>query len=89
MMRYSSGWAWWQIGSMWVAVIAFVVLLIWTGYVLISNTGRPERPGRAHSGGPVSPQRVLSERLARGEIDAAEYGRLRGLLDGGTPTLER
>jgi uncharacterized membrane protein len=72
---------------MWVAVIVFLVLLIWAVYVLV--TGITRRPEQARSGGPESPQHILGERLAPGEIDATEYRRLRGLLDGGTPTLGR
>jgi putative membrane protein len=87
MMRYGSGWAWWQVGLMWAAVIVFLVLLIWAAYVLVTSLTR--RPVQTGSGGPESPQRILSERLARGEIDETEYRRLRGLLDGGTPTLKR
>jgi uncharacterized membrane protein len=63
-MWYGSGWAWWQVGLMWVAVIVFLVLLIWVVYVLVAGITR--RPERARSGGPESPQRILSERLARG-----------------------
>jgi putative membrane protein len=86
-MWYGSGWAWWQVGLMWVAVVVFLVLLIWAVCVLVSGITR--RPDQALSRGPERPQRILGERLARGEIDATEYRRLRGLLDGGTSTLER
>jgi putative membrane protein len=86
-MWHGSGWAWWQVGLMWFAVVLVLGLLIWTAYALVTGTAR--RPGPAGSGGPESPQRILSERLARGEIDATEYRRLQGLLDGGTPTLGR
>ena len=29
MMFWDSGWAWWQGGLMWLAMIAFWVLLVW------------------------------------------------------------
>jgi uncharacterized membrane protein len=56
------GWAWWQAGLMWVAMIAFWCLLIWGIYALITaaaqRAGQPERGADAH--------RILDERLARG-----------------------
>ena len=81
----SGGWAWWQAGLMWLAMIAFWALLIWAVYALV--TGSTRRPGQADSGGqrqPDDPRRILDERLARGEVDTEEYQRLRDLLDGGT-----
>lgn len=55
VMRYGSGWAWWQVGLLWIAVIVFLVLLSWAVYVLV--TGSTRRPGRGLSGGPESPRR--------------------------------
>ncbi len=86
MMRYGIGWAWWQVGLMWGAAIVCLVLLIWAGYVLVN--GITTRPDPARSGGPESPQLILSARLARGEIDAAEYRRLKAIADGGPSALE-
>jgi putative membrane protein len=84
MFWYGSGWAWWQAGLMWLAMIAFWALLVWAVYALVTGatrrSGEPERPGEQGGGA----RRILDERLARGEIDAAEYQRLRDLLDGGT-----
>lgn len=85
MFWYGGGWAWWQAGPMWVAMIAFWALLIWAVYAPV--TGATRRPGQAGPGG--QPQasdarRILDERLARGEVDTEEYQRLRNLLDGGT-----
>ena len=85
MFWYGGGWAWWQAGLMWVAMIAFWALLIWAVYALV--TGATRRPGQAGPGD--QPQasdarRILDERLARGEVDTEEYQRLRDLLDGGT-----
>jgi putative membrane protein len=71
MFWYGGHWAFWQVGLMWVGMIAFWGLLIWGIYVLIRGTTR--KPGAEH-GDEV--RRILDERLARGEIDAAEYQRL-------------
>jgi putative membrane protein len=78
-------WAWWQAGLMWLAMIAFLALLIWAVYALVTDITR--RPGQAGNGGQRQPgdaRRILDERLARGEIDTGEYQRLRDALDGGS-----
>lgn len=84
MFWYGGGWAWWQAGLMWLAMIAFWALVIWAVYALVTGiTRRPDQAGRGEPGQPGDAQRILDERLARGEIDTEEYQRLRGLLDGG------
>jgi putative membrane protein len=84
MFWYGGGWAWWQAGLMWIAMIAFWVFLIWAIYALVTGVmRRGSEPG--HGGQqPGDARRILDERLARGEIDTEEYQRLRGVLDGGT-----
>ena len=83
MFWYGGGWAWWQAGLMWLAMVAFWVFLIWVIYALVTGVmrrgGEPGRAGRQ----PGDARRILDERLARGEIDAGEYQRLREALDGG------
>jgi len=77
------GWAWWQAGLMWVAMIALWGLLVWLVYTLFTNaTRRAGQPGgdQEHRGGALG---ILDERLARGEIDTEEYRRLREALDDG------
>ena len=84
MFWYGGGWAWWQAGLMWLAMIAFWVLLIWAIYALV--TGVTRRPGQAAPDGQPQPRdarRILDERLARGEIDTEEYQRLRDVLQSG------
>jgi len=83
MFWYDGGWAWWQAGLMWIAMIAFWGLLIWGIYALV--TGATRRGDNADHGGrqPGDARRILDERLARGEIDTEEYRRLREVLDGG------
>ena len=60
-------------------MIVVVGLLIWAGYTLITSATR--RPGSDHRS--EDPYRVLDGRLARGEIDTAEYQRLRDLITAG------
>jgi uncharacterized membrane protein len=82
MFWNGGGWAWWQAGLMWLAMIAFWAFLIWVVYALV--TGSTRRPGQGDSGGRRQlddPHRILDERLARSEIDAGEYRRLRDLID--------
>ena len=76
MFWYGGHWPFWEAGLMWVGMIAFWGLLIWGIYALI--TGATRRPDRTGRGGDA--QRILGERLARGEIDANEYRRLSDLI---------
>jgi len=77
MVWYGAHWAFWQVGLMWAGMIVFWGLLIWGVYVLVSNATR--RPGEGQHRGDA--RHILDERLARGEIDADEYRRLRNLID--------
>ena len=76
MFWYGGHWAFWQAGLMWAGMIAFWGLLIWAVYAVITNLTRKQ--GSNHSGDDA--RRILDQRLARGEIDAAEYQRLRDLI---------
>jgi len=65
-------WGWLGMGA---AMIAFWGLVAWEVVVLVR--GRREDGGRRRS-----PEEILGERLARGEIDEEEYrGRLAALRD--------
>ncbi len=79
MFWYGGHWPFWQAGLMWLLMLVFWALLIWAVYVLVTTaTRRPPRDeGRSRA------RQILDERLARGEIDEAEYRRLRGLIDTG------
>ena len=79
MFWYGGHWAFWQAGLMWVGMIAFWGLLIWGAYALITNATR--KPRDTDDGSDAV--RILDQRLARGEIDAAEYQRLRDLITTG------
>lgn len=89
MMWYWGGgvhWWGWLLGAL--AMVAFWGVLIWAvWYFVTAVTRRPEghRPqGDRLEGdrpGAADPRRILDERLARGDIDADEYRRLRDLLE--------
>jgi putative membrane protein len=80
---HGGGWAWWQAGLMWLVMIIFWAVLIWAAYTLINGMLRRPRPPERGDQQPGGARRILDERLARGEIDAEEYQRLRDILDGG------
>ena len=81
MFWYGAHWAFWQVSLMWVGMIVFWGLLIWAVYALISAARK--QSGDRDEGVGSDAHRILDERLARGEIDEAEYRRLRDLLDSG------
>ena len=76
MLGYGNGWPVWEGTLMWIGMLAFLGVLIWAGYALIGSTTR--KPGEPDHGGDL--RRILDERLARGEIDTAEYQRLSDLI---------
>ena len=85
MFWYGGGWLWWQVMLMWVGMVAFWGLLIWAVYALVTARNQSDGPD-AHGGGERHSDRavsILDERLARGDIDTAEYRRLRDLIASG------
>ncbi len=80
MFWYGEHWAWWQGGLMWLGMIVFWGLLIWAVYALVTNlTRKPGPPDTTH----VDARAILDQRLARSDIDAEEYQRLRDLSASG------
>ena len=76
----SGGWPVWAVALMWIGMPAVVGVLIWAGYTLRttssreSNRQRHDQGGHEHRNG-ADAREALDERLAHGEIDAAEYRR--------------
>jgi putative membrane protein len=79
MFGYGASWPFWEVALMWVGMIAFWGFLIWAVYALITSATRKPDAGQRSA----DPRQILDGRLARGEIDAAEYQRLRGLIASG------
>ena len=71
------GWSVPEIAFMWIVVTIFVGLLIWGTYAL---AGGSRRRSNELGEGAGDPARILDERLARGEVDADEYAKLREAL---------
>jgi putative membrane protein len=80
MFWYGSHLMLWQATLMWLAMIAFWGLVIWAVYALVRSISR--RLGGDHQG--PDPRQILDQRLARGDIDTAEYQRLRDLISTGS-----
>jgi putative membrane protein len=76
MFWYGGHWAFWPAALMWVLMLVFWGLLIWAVYALVTAALR--RPHRHDEGGGA--REILDQRLARGQIDSAEYQRLRDLI---------
>ncbi len=81
MFWYGGGWAFWQVALMWVVMIGFWGLLIWGVWAVITGATR-KQGGQAPSDG-ENARKILDERLAKGEIDAGEYQRLREVIAAG------
>ena len=76
MFGYGGSWPFWEAGLMWLGMIAILVLLFWGIYALVTSQSRKQ--GSEPAGDPAA--RILDERLARGEIDAAEYQHLKDVM---------
>jgi uncharacterized membrane protein len=70
---------------MWIGMLAFLGVLIWVGYTLMTRQHQQRRGeyGAHERRNGADARGVLDERLARGEIDGAEYQRLRSLIAAG------
>jgi len=76
MFGYGGHWPFWEVGLMWIGMVAFWVLIGWAIYAVVKSMSAGESAPRTAK----SAREILDERLARGDIDAEEYGRLRDLL---------
>jgi uncharacterized membrane protein len=79
------GWPVWAVALMWIGMLVFLGVLIWIGYTLMTRQHQQRRGDRGaqerRSG--TDARGVLDERLARGDIDTAEYQKLRDLIAAG------
>jgi uncharacterized membrane protein len=86
MFGYGGGWPVWAMALMWAGTLAVLGVLIWGGYALMASAAHRSRQDRLHEAdlqdeqGGTATRLILDERLARGQIDAAEYQSLRDLI---------
>ena len=77
-MWWNDGWgAWWFVMPL--VMIGFWVAVIWVVVNLLRRGPGPTSTGGAH---PPSPEEILAQRYARGEIDDDEYHRRLGTIRG-------
>jgi putative membrane protein len=79
---HAGGWPIWGVALMWVGMLAVAGLLIRAVYAAVGSASR--RRGDGPGKDAAAPDRILGERLARGEINADEYTRLREALASGS-----
>jgi putative membrane protein len=77
MFWYGAHWAFWQASLMWLGMILFWGLVIWAVYALATNVARKNSEKNDTTS---EARQILDERLARGEIDEAEFRRLCDLI---------
>ncbi|MEV8060595.1 MULTISPECIES: SHOCT domain-containing protein [Streptomyces] len=82
-----NGWGWF---AMSISMVVFWALIIAIGVLLYRALARPAPPGSGptawHKTPPSgSPEQILAERYARGEIDEEEYHRRLATLRGSPP----
>ena len=86
MWYWGGGMHWWGWLLGFVGMVAFCGLIIYAGWYLFTGLTRSSTPAPGTQPGQpaaVPPaKQILDERLARGEIDAEEYRRLRDLITG-------
>jgi len=80
MMYWGNGMSGWGIMLMTVGNLLFWGLVVAGVVLLVRYTGRGGQTGTTNEG--PSPQRLLAERFARGEIDEDEYNRRLRVLTG-------
>ncbi|HVA05552.1 MAG TPA: hypothetical protein VNG12_02310 [Acidimicrobiales bacterium] len=76
MFWYGGHLVFWQAALMGLAMVFFLALVIWAIYYFVVTAPRERRQPSQDD----AAKTILDQRLARGEIDAEEYGRLRNLL---------
>jgi putative membrane protein len=76
MWYWGNGGHWWWMLMGVVVMVAFWGAIVWAIWYFVTNDAKePEQGSR-----PDDAKRILDERLARGEIDADEYARLREVM---------
>jgi putative membrane protein len=79
MWYWNTGWSWWGWLGMSVSMVIFWGLVIWGIVALVRYLSTP-KPQATSSDQHTSPDTILAERFARGEIDESEYAHEREIL---------
>ena len=66
---WNGGWSWWTWTAMTIGMLTFWALAAWAVVSIVASPGRPRH------GSHRTPEQVLAERLAAGEIDSDDYTR--------------
>jgi putative membrane protein len=85
MWNWHTGWSWWGWLGMSVAIVIFWGLVIWGIVVLARYLTTPEQQAPSSGQRSTSPDTILTERFARGEIDDREYAHKREMLRSDNP----
>ncbi|WP_228838686.1 SHOCT domain-containing protein [Nocardia amamiensis] len=85
MFWYSNGMTGWGYGLMTISMVIFWALVIAGIVALVRYTAALSQGQRTVPHGPT-PQQVLADRYARGEIDDEEYARRSKILGSATST---
>jgi len=79
MWWYDDGWGWGGWLVMTLGMVAFWGLVFWAIVTVVRSSATP---GDREPAGGRTPDQILSERFARGEIDEEEYRRRLDVLHG-------
>ena len=86
-MYYDNGaWHPWVAALMWVGMILFWAFVVFGVVWLIRGSGQGQSTPQV---APPDPERILQERLARGEIDGDEYRQRLEVLRGYVPVATK
>jgi putative membrane protein len=82
MWYWNGGWNWWGWLEMTVFMVIFWGLMIWGIVTLVRYLNAPGPRDTSSGERRITPEAILAERFARGEIDEGEYAHKRDILRG-------
>ncbi|MFF8191071.1 SHOCT domain-containing protein [Streptomyces bobili] len=80
-----SGWGWFAMSA---SMILFWALIITAAVLLFRALSRPTEHPHTHAPAGPSPEQLLAERFARGEIDEEDYQRRLAALRASPPSTK-
>ncbi|WP_330309120.1 MULTISPECIES: SHOCT domain-containing protein [unclassified Streptomyces] len=83
---HDGGWGWF---AMSVSMVLFWAVIIGVGVLLFRALGRTAEHPYTHTPAGPSPEQLLAERFARGEIDEEEYQRRLATLRASPPSTKQ